>query len=103
MISKIKDSTTQLIQQYQKNDAVKKETETQSMSSTMSTTMTERVDLSSKAKEIQQIKQIIAETPEVRMDKVQELKQQIDAGKYQIDAQKVADKLAAESLIDFIV
>jgi negative regulator of flagellin synthesis FlgM len=101
MISKIKDTNAQLIQQYQKSDATKKEAETQPGG--MSSTMTERVDLSSKAKDIQQIKQIIEETPDVRMDKIQELKQQIETGNYKVDAEKVAEKLVTESLIDLIV
>lgn len=100
MISKIKDTTTQLIQQYQKNDAVKKEPEAQQ---SMSSTMTEKVDLSSKAKDIQQIKRIIDETPDVRMESVQELKRQIETGNYKVDAGKVAEKILSESLIDIIV
>lgn len=101
MISKIKDTTSQLIQQYQKSDAMKKDSETQPQGT--SSTTGERVDLSSKAKDIQQIKQIIDQAPDVRTDKVQELKQKIESGNYDIDAEKIAEKIVAESLIDIIV
>ncbi|MBN1380248.1 MAG: flagellar biosynthesis anti-sigma factor FlgM [Deltaproteobacteria bacterium] len=101
MISKIKDATSQVIQQYQKSDAVKKENETQLPG--MSSTWDEKVDLSAKAKDIQQIKQVIDQTPDVRADKVRELKQKVENGSYQVDSEKIAEKIVTESLIDIIV
>jgi negative regulator of flagellin synthesis FlgM len=100
MISKIKDATIQLIQQYQKSDIMKKEAETQQG---ISSPLTERVDLSTKAKDIQQIKQIIDQTPDVRAEKVQEIKHQIETGSYNVNAEKVAEKMVSESLIDIMV
>ncbi len=39
------------------------------------------------------MKNIIQETPSVRMDRVQALKQQIEGGEYQVDPYRVADKM----------
>jgi negative regulator of flagellin synthesis FlgM len=102
MISKIKDANAPLIQQYQKSDAVKKDAETQAQTG-ITSTLTEKVDLSAKAKDIQKIKQIVEQTPDVRADKVQALKHQIETGNYQVDAAKVAENLVKQSLIDIII
>jgi negative regulator of flagellin synthesis FlgM len=51
------------------------------------------VNLSPALKETQLAKEIIASEPDIREDKVSELKQKIDSGKYTIDYNAVADKL----------
>jgi negative regulator of flagellin synthesis FlgM len=98
MVSKIKDTSAQLIQQYQKSELVKNEAEKQ-IGATL-TVVTEKVDLSTKAKEIRQIKQILDQTPDVREEKVLELKNKIDTGRYNVNSDKIAEKIAGESLID---
>jgi len=57
------------------------------------------VNLSQASKEAQKIKEIIASEPDVREDKVADLKERIESGRYTIDHAKVADKLVDE-LID---
>jgi negative regulator of flagellin synthesis FlgM len=57
------------------------------------------VSLSQASKEAQKIKEIIASEPDVREDKVADLKERIESGRYTIDHAKVADKLVNE-LID---
>jgi len=98
MISKVKDASAQMIQQYQKGELVKSETDKQI--SAPSNVVTEKVDLSAKAKDIQQIKQLVDQTPDVREKKVQELKSQIDNGSYKVNSANVAEKMMGESLID---
>jgi negative regulator of flagellin synthesis FlgM len=100
MISKIKDTSAQALQQYQKSDPVKNDGEKSVGAG--ATTTTEKVDLSAKAKDILRIKQIMDQTPDVREAKVQELKRQIDSGTYTVDTDKVADKMVGEALIDII-
>lgn len=100
MISKIKDATAQGIQQYQKSEPVRSEVDKPVAGG--STIATERVDLSAKAKEFQQIRQILDQTPDVREEKVQELKDQIRTGSYAVDSGKVAARMLGESLIDTI-
>ena len=59
------------------------------------------VNLSPALKETQLIKEIISSEPDIREDKVSELKQKIESGKYTIDNNAVADKLV-DSFIDEI-
>jgi negative regulator of flagellin synthesis FlgM len=59
------------------------------------------VNLSSALKETQLAKEIIASQPDIREDKVSELKQKIESGKYTIDNNAVADKLV-DSFIEEI-
>ena len=101
MISKVNDASAQMIQQYQKIDSVKNEGEKPVGAG--ATIATERVDLSSKAKDIQKIKQVLEQIPEIREEKVQELKRQIESGSYAINSGRIADKMLGESLIDIIV
>jgi negative regulator of flagellin synthesis FlgM len=98
VISKINDTTAQGIQQYQKSDQVRNEGEKAVTGGVA--VATERVDLSAKAKEFQQIRQILDQTPDVRDDKVQELKDRIQSGNYTVDSGKIAAKMLGESLID---
>ena len=100
MVSTIKDTTAQGIQQYQKSDPVINEGAKPVSGGT--TVATERVDLSAEAKDFQRIKQILDETPDVREEKVRELKDRIESGNYAVDSGKVAAKMLGESLIDTI-
>lgn len=100
MISKVNDPSAQMIHQYQKVDSAKSEGEKPVGAG--ATIATERVDLSSKAKDIQKIKQILEQTPEVREEKVQELKRQIESGNYAINPGRIADRMLGESLIDIV-
>ena len=99
MITNVKDASAQLIQQYQKGELVKSESDAK-QAGAASTVVTEKVDLSTKAKDIQVIKQIVDQTPDIREEKVQELKSQIDTGSYKVNSAKVAEKMVGESLID---
>lgn len=60
------------------------------------------VNLSPASKEVQTIKEIIASEPDVREDKVAELKERIESGRYEIDHQAVAAKMV-DSFIDEIL
>ena len=59
------------------------------------------VDLSQTLKETRLIQEIISSEPDIREDKVSELKQKIESGTYKIDNNAVADKLV-DSFIDEI-
>ena len=54
---------------------------------------TDRVELSAGSLDVQKMKEIIQETPTVRMDRVQALKAQIENGEYEVDPYRVADKM----------
>lgn len=53
----------------------------------------DRVDLSASSLDMQKIKDILAETPAVRTEKVQSLKEQIERGEYEVDPHEVADRM----------
>jgi negative regulator of flagellin synthesis FlgM len=59
------------------------------------------VNLSTVSKEVQTAKEIIASEPDVREDKVSELKARIESGNYTIDNKAVADKMV-DSFMDEI-
>lgn len=59
----------------------------------VTTTGTDRVELSASSIDVQKMKMIIQDTPDVRMDRVQALKEQIERGEYQVDPYRVADKM----------
>ncbi|MDR2648151.1 MAG: flagellar biosynthesis anti-sigma factor FlgM [Clostridiales bacterium] len=57
---------------------------------------TDIVTLSSKAKDFSVINKALADTPDIRADRVQSLKAQIDAGTYNVTGMDVANKLFAQ-------
>ena len=63
-----------------------------------STPKTDTVVISDAAKRIQEARTQLDEIPDVREDKVAELRNQIQNGTYQVDAEKTADKLLKEHL-----
>ncbi len=63
------------------------------VSSAASPTGSDRVELSTSSLDVQKMKGIIQDTPSVRMDRVQALKEQIERGEYQVDPYRVADKM----------
>jgi negative regulator of flagellin synthesis FlgM len=68
--------------------------------SASSTTGSDRVDLSTASADVQRMQSILQETPEIRMEKVEALKRQIERGEYQIDPYRVADKMLMGLLSD---
>jgi len=53
-------------------------------------------EISPKAKEFLQAKEVAAKAPDVREDRIAELKRQIASGSYQVNAQAIADKMVDE-------
>ena len=62
----------------------------------------EKVGLSTKAKDIQQVKETIDKLPDVREEKVEDLKNQLEQGIYNVSGDKIAEKMVGESLLDII-
>ena len=64
---------------------------------------TDTVVISDAAKRIQEAQKQIQAIPDVRADKVAEIKSQIENGTYQINADQIAGKMIKESLMhDFL-
>ena len=66
-------------------------------------TATDKVELSSGSVDVQRMHEIIQQSPEVRAEKVQALKERIAKGEYTVDPYKVADKLLLSLLQDNII
>jgi negative regulator of flagellin synthesis FlgM len=56
------------------------------------------IHLSPQARLMQKAAQVVAETPDVRPEKVMALKDSVEQGTYEVDARKVADSLITEML-----
>jgi len=54
------------------------------------------ISLSGRSKEISELMGLIEKLPDIRMDKVEELKKAIDAGNYNFNTLKVAEKILEE-------
>ena len=54
--------------------------------------------LSAKGKEFARVKAVADSVPDVREAKVQELKKKIEAGKYNVDADALAERMVSEHL-----
>jgi negative regulator of flagellin synthesis FlgM len=61
----------------------------------------DKVDLSSQSKEMNKIAETLAATPDVRAEKVEALKKQVESGQYQVNSDAVADKMIKEFFFDF--
>ena len=58
------------------------------------------VALSNAAKNIQEAQKQLEAIPDVREDKVAQLKEQIENGTYEIDEEKIADKMLKDTLLN---
>ena len=60
---------------------------------------TEQVAISSKAKDIQQATKVVNATPDIRIEKVDQIKEQIKNGNYHISSDQLAEKVL-KNIID---
>jgi negative regulator of flagellin synthesis FlgM len=60
------------------------------------------VNISQTSKEVRLAREIIGSTPDIREDKVAELKEKIEYGDYRVNNQAVADKLVDAFLNDIL-
>lgn len=58
----------------------------------------EKVLLSSKARDLGKINEIIKSSPEIRSEKVERIKNEIAKGTYSVDGQKIAENILKEIL-----
>jgi flagellar biosynthesis anti-sigma factor FlgM len=101
-VSRIPDGKAQMIpQQYLRKDQVKGESERQVHGGAASLP-SERVDLSTTAKDIQQLKDALSKLPDVREEKIQEVQKMLDKGTYNVGADEIAGKMVGESILDLL-
>lgn len=60
--------------------------------------VTDKVNLSGKAKEIAKLKEFINQLPDIRTERVEALRKAIETGTYRVDSFKVAEKMLSEEL-----
>jgi negative regulator of flagellin synthesis FlgM len=56
----------------------------------------DKVDISSRTKEIEELKQVINQLPDIRADKVKAIRNAIEEGTYKVDSLKIAGKILDE-------
>ena len=65
-------------------------------------TQNDKVSLSNASKDMQTAKQAVVSSPDIRIEKVNEIKQAIANGRYEIDAGKVAEKMIGSIISEVI-
>jgi negative regulator of flagellin synthesis FlgM len=63
----------------------------------------DKVELSQTVREVNKAREELASIPDIRAEKVDEIKKQIDDGTYKIDGNKIAFNMIRQSLIDEMV
>jgi negative regulator of flagellin synthesis FlgM len=81
------------IDAFNKVSQLYKANSVKSTAKTNSSSFSDKLEISQLGKDYQVAKQIVAQTPDVREDKVNEIKQRLDAGTYDVSNEEVADKL----------
>ena len=89
---------TQYIEQAQKSKQPEKNQVSQPQETTSQ--QTDKVDLSDQSKEMKKIYTAQQMAPDIRTDKVNEVKKLIEENRYQVDSKAVADKMIKESIFD---
>jgi negative regulator of flagellin synthesis FlgM len=64
---------------------------------------TDRVVLSAGSQDVQKVRAILEQTPEVRADRVLALREEIARGEYQVDPSRLADKMMGSLLSETLV
>lgn len=77
---------------------VKKTSKVQGESGGMGTVASDKVELSTNSRDVQKMQEILAQTPEMRMEMIESLKKEIDAGTYKVDSRDIADKMMDDLL-----
>ncbi len=62
----------------------------------------DKVSLSSSAKDMKIASEAVAAAPDVRQEKVYEIKANVDNGTYQVNAEKIADKMVGYNIDELI-
>lgn len=60
----------------------------------------DRLEFSVSSRELERLRQKVYEAPEIRSERVAEIKRQLEAGTYNIKAEKVAEAMITGGLID---
>ncbi len=64
--------------------------------------LVDKVEISAQSKEIKKINDVLEMTPDVRADRVAELKKLVQEDRYRVDSETLAEKMIDQSIIDLI-
>jgi flagellar biosynthesis anti-sigma factor FlgM len=90
--------TTSYVEQAQKPKQTKKNQATRS--SEAGKQQTDKVDLSDQSKEMKKIYTAQQMAPDIRTEKVDQVKQLVDQNRYQVDSKSVAEKMIQDSIFE---
>lgn len=93
----ISNKQVQNILQLERINSLKKKT---ALKETASVGKSDSLVLSGKAQELNFAKEQVLKSPEVRADKILELKERIAQGNYQVSGNDIAAKIIGRSLVD---
>jgi flagellar biosynthesis anti-sigma factor FlgM len=62
----------------------------------------DRLELSTRSREISHLDELIRSTPDVRQSRIDEVHRQIASGTYNVKAEKIAEKIVGGNLLDEI-
>jgi negative regulator of flagellin synthesis FlgM len=65
-------------------------------------TDSDRLEISVRSREIAHLDELIRSTPDVREDKIEKVRKEIEAGTYNVKAEKIAEKILGGNLLDEI-
>jgi len=88
------------IDAYVNNINDKQKAENTSDKAEKNITKTDTVNISDAAKEIQEVRKELDNIPDVRAEKVEQLKNQIENGTYEIKSEEIAEKMLKDSLLN---
>lgn len=98
-VSDVKDINAQMLQQYQRSESITPPT-VDKQDGSAAVKPVETVDLSTKARDIQQATVKVSQLPDVREEKVREIKDQVEKGTYNVSGEQIADKMMGETIVD---
>ena len=90
--------TTQYVEQAEKSKQAEKSQTAQTQKS--QNPQTDRVDLSDQSKEMKKIYTAQQMAPDIRTERVNEVKKLVDENRYQVDSAGVAEKMIKESIFE---
>lgn len=91
------------LHRYQQAESVQKGQVKEDKTDKPSLVPEDKVSISTQSRDINVARGVIEDLPEIREARVAELKKAVDSGTYQVDAEKLADKLALDSLVNIFV
>jgi negative regulator of flagellin synthesis FlgM len=92
------DQTVQYLNQANKANLVDKTPVPQEANKTQ--VLADKVEISSQSRDLKKIHGILAETPDVRAERVAALKKSIDEGRYHVSAKDIAAKMVKEIIVE---